>query len=556
MKSSSIGVGVFVAWLSLGTARAEEVLADCSAPHPLDKYQRLRRLSLDLRGRIPSVEEYQALDALADIPQSMVDGFIADDAFRKTMRRLHEELFWPNLTLVGLSNTSNRLVATGPEGATLCRAPTFQPTTADPACVVPIFRIASSSRGILYRGGDGRRLCGTFEQTHFLDANFTPDPAFFRDLDGDGVKEAEGYRWISPYWAPANRIKVCAFDAQEAATAPTATGPAACNTLPGTRVRDCGCGPDLRFCFDSATVRNQISASLREQIGRSVDEVTAGTRPYTDLLLSRKAQVNGPLTFWKRYLVQNGNLTDAYNLKDPQEVLPAKGYLDQSWTEVDRGGIHAGVATLPAYLLKFQTNRGRANRFRIDFACSHYTAPADPKPEPGCSNRADDLTNRCICQSCHERVEPTAAHWGGFAEAGSTQITNRTLYPVSRPECKSSNDPDCRRFYVTDPEEANVGTLRPFQFADAHPEYKTAIAGGPRLLAQKIINSGEFAQCTVQRAFAYLMKRDIRAFGEESDELALLEELSKEFTDPAKGNWRYQWLVKRLISRPEYGSVR
>ena len=42
---------------------------------------------------------------------------------------------------------------------------------------------------------------------------------------------------------------------------------------------------------------------------------------------------------------------------------------------VEAGPAHAGVLTSPAYLLRFQTHRARANRFHVSFLCQPFVAP-------------------------------------------------------------------------------------------------------------------------------------------------------------------------------------
>lgn len=72
--------------------------AACEVQHDIDKYQLLRRLSLDLRSRIPTIEEYEALDAEEDVPVEIWISLTWEgDEFRRTMRQYHERLFWPNI---------------------------------------------------------------------------------------------------------------------------------------------------------------------------------------------------------------------------------------------------------------------------------------------------------------------------------------------------------------------------------------------------------------------------------------------------------------------------
>ena len=66
----------------------------------------------------------------------------------------------------------------------------------------------------------------------------------------------------------------------------------------------------------------------------------------------------------------------------------------------------------------------------------------------------------------------------------------------------------CARFYVTQPDAHNAGSLLAWQYADAHPEYQASIENGPAVLAKQIIDDGSFAACTTKKLFTFLMKRD------------------------------------------------
>jgi len=500
-------------------ASADDASATCEEPHDLDKYQLLRRLSLDLRGEIPSLEEYDALDAEEVVPATTVQQYLETDEFRMTMRRYHELMFWPNVSNVRLNN-QNALLG----------------LKAGPA-----LRIQAASRASLYRG-DPDATCGDFQQTDF-------DPAYpgqFRPKPGS----PEGWRMVSPYWDPGNPVKVCAYDAQETKS----VGGVECNTLAGNADKACGCGPNLDFCYaPSQAASKLILASLREQLARAVDDVVTGGAPYTDLLLSTKAWQNGPIAFWKKNLAPNLSYSATYNVADPDEEVLAKDYLDETWTQVDRKGSHAGVLTLPAYLLRFQTDRGRANRFRITFMCEYFVPPAKLDPAPGCDPAANDLTQRCNCQYCHQKLEPLASYFGLFAEAGSTFMSEASGLPNPNMACKGKGSAFCKRFYVTDAMAHNPGALLSLQWADLHTEYQTNSEAGPRALAQSIVDDGTFAHCTVRKAFAHFVKRDMRAQGAETDELALLDSLADGF---AKSGYSFPWLVQELVSLPQYRRVR
>ena len=543
-----------LAVLCAGAAAHAQVPATCDQPRDVDRYQLLRRLSLDLRGKVPSLAEYEALDAQPSVPASTIQSMVASDDFRRAMRSYHEDLFWPNVTNVQLNNTNSLLVIRGSE---------------------PAWSIASTGRRRTLRGDadvsttQHGLTCGDYEQTHFLPGGgFRPDPAFvFTQVQGGTTVRQEGWRLVAPYWDPANPIKVCAYDAQETATVTVGGAATPCYDAVAFNNAGCGCGPGLVNCYGPvANVARVVQTSLREQLGRSVDKVTSGGRPYTDLVLATRADVNGPINQWKKTFSNNYSLNRVYSLPDDTEQLSSTlAFTDtNTWQSVDRGAMHAGVTTLPGYLLRFQTNRGRANRFRIDFECQSFVPPSDVE-EPGtggCTPDGSDLTKRCTCRYCHQMLEPMASHWGQFSEAGNTFLAVQAGAGNASPgnffrkanNCVGSTSAFCNRFYITASDADNPGALIPYQYSDAqHADITAALAGGPRKRAQEIVDNGVFAKCAVKRVFRNFVKRDMRVEGATTDELALLSTLSDGFKT---NSYSFPWLVEQVVSLPQYRRVR
>ncbi len=523
-----------------------QVAKSCDEPHALDKYQLLRRLSLDLRGRVPSYAEYRALDSVDTVPTATVAAYLASADYQRTMRRYHEDLFWPNVTDVDINFNA----------AAISSIVIKDKTTA--------LSSMGSGRRKMWRGDSDAstttngRACGAFEQTHFdpkYPGQFRPDPAYiFTENQSGTVVKQEGYRKVHPYWAPTTTVNVCAFEAQE--TLVSDKNGTSCNSMEALNIPECGCGPGLRSCYGpKKNVANVILEAMREQLGRKVDEVTSG-KPYTDLLLSTTTEVNGPLSWWKKYLGKLYALNQVYTPADDGEELADLDFTDQAtWKPVDRKGLHAGVLTLPAYMLRFQTNRSRANRFRNNFECSPFVPPAEIETvADGCAESGTDLTARCTCRYCHRILEPLAAHWGQFSEAG-TSFLNPTEYPRSKPGCVSGKPTNlCRRFYVTDSSADAPGSLLSYQYADAqHPAVAPALDGGPRKRVNEIIANGVFGKCTVKRLFANYVKRDMHVTGENLDELDTLNQLSADF---ATHGYDLKWLAQQIVELPQYRSLR
>jgi hypothetical protein len=512
-------IAVACAWAS--PALGDDATLTCDQPHEVDKYQVLRRMTLDLAGRVPSIEEYAALDVDETIPEETTLALIQSDEFRTLMRRYHETLFWPNVSNVRLNNVDTQLGTRdyAPEGVLL---------------------ITSLGTSKTLRGVSGAG-CGDFQQTSF--------GADFRPTNVQTVNGAlqEGWRMVTPYWDTSTQIKVCAFDAQETKVSDDG---APCNSMAGRGKKECGCGPNLSFCYGPSSVSvNPIRESLREQLARSVDQVTSGGKPYTDLVKSKLADEDGYISFWRRNLAPNVSISQTYNAPASTEPISNKNWGDTSWTSFDRKGLHAGVVTLPAYLLRFQTDRGRANRFRIDFMCESFVPPEQPDTT-GCDPGAADLTDRCTCRYCHQKLEPMAAWFSRFTEAGSSQMLDDDGFPAYNENCKKSSS-FCNRFYVTKGDRA--GWLLQFEFANAHPEYEEHANAGPGGFADEIIDDGVFAQCAVKRTFSYLVKRDIRAQGATTDELELLTTLVKSFQD---NGYSFPMLVHDIVSLSAYRRAR
>lgn len=505
----------------------------CDERHGMDPWQIVRRLSLDLAGSAPSFEHLERVSAAAGddeqvdaVIAEITEELIASDGFRQATRRYHEAMLWPNVQNVRLGDVRTVLRADDNE----------------------VLQISAAARRNLFRGvSDGN--CGNFRHT-----SFDPDfPGQFRPLPQNGGQY--GWREVSPYFAPDTTVRVCAHEAQETVQA----GGERCNTREGTYVKACGCGEGLRFCYRN-TSENGIRDSFREQLLLAVDAATAEGADYTDIVLGTKAMQDGRIAHFKRHLATNSAINKTYNDPDPDEEVLGTAYADGTWTEVERGAEHAGVLTLPGFLLKFQTGRGRVNRFRQAFQCQSFEPPAtteDPAVDD-CNETANDLTTRCTCRYCHVALEPLAIGFERFAEAGTTVLTPEAGFPAFEESCKGSNDPFCRRFYVTS-NGGRGGWLRSLEFAAKYPDYEAAFEAGPRGIVADAIwedgdpaggvrtGAGSFASCAARRAFVHYLRRTPT----ESEE-ATIEELAELLAD----GFDYRALVRAVVTNDAYRRIR
>jgi hypothetical protein len=106
---------------------------------------------------------------------------------------------------------------------------------------------------------------------------------------------------------------------------------------------------------------------------------------------------------------------------------------------------------------------------------------------------------------------------------------------------------------VTDSGADNPGSLLPYQYSKAHPEYLHDLDKGPRELAQQIIADGTFANATVTELFAFFFKRAPITDGSIFDEQATIKGLASGFE---KQHYDFTWLVQQIVTLRQYRRTR
>lgn len=509
-------------------AAAQHAPAACDDVVEVSREQRYRQLSLDLNGRVPTVAELDALAADPDLDP--VDALVDSPEFSTFVRRHHRDLLWPSTEFLDVVNAAFNLLlpAQAYEGA----------------------------------GGDGSRLfvlfVGFYQRGGLVPCK--DEPAEF-DADGNLVFEdwpdgtrRDGWVMAEPYWAPGTEVKVCAA---EAALNLQATTGARCDSYQGMATGTCGCGPNLTRCGDIATVQ-AIGASLQEQLLRMVEAPILGGRPYTDMLTTQQELVNGPLVHYYRYLAP---LVIEPIIQVPPvdlAVLPDVPYTDATWREVPRAfDAHSGILTSISFLLRFQTARARANRFYHAYLCEPFIAPPNDLPSPNdpCSQEPN-LRQRCGCNACHARLEPAAAWWGRFAEAG-TMYLEPERFPTFLSRCaqcaRDPNvvcDPICERFYVSEvghPDEAEfAGVLKSYEWRGA--EEIARVEAGPKGLVQSALDDGRLPVCVATKLFERLYHR-APTLTEQVEDLPRFRDVF------VQSNYDFKALVRALVRDPGYGRL-
>jgi hypothetical protein len=571
----------------LASAPPASAQQECPLHKPMSIERHLRKLSIALRGHVPSIEEYEAVAGLDDIPDTYLDEYLASDGFRLAMRRMHEEQLWPNPGGASLVDIGANIQTFNSGGETL-------------------WNMGNNGKRREFRGGNGSHRCQNVPQASMQPGYQLGDVPVCEVKGYDTFQQGaqmvtrawcqEGTVYVTPYWSP-DPIKVCAFAAQnvESYLAPAedlnlngqldiedvdgdaqldpgedlngnglldmgedlnfngnldvaSNDAAECNyiTASGGNRKGCGCGPSLNYC-SRFQHQETIWAAMREQLLRVVDDHTVGGEPYSAMLTTTRSYTNGPLTHYQRYLAQQASLFGStYNVHhDGDAPLPATvDYLDDSFTAVERAAPHAGILTLPAFTLRFQTNRGRANKVRIVFM-DQYFVPPSVYDKDDCIENTSDLSEKCVCKGCHTVLEPLAAYFGQVSERGSGLLTElaKGFADNTNNQCNDQLGVGavnglCDRFYDTDyTDPALPLTLLPLTYADEHPEQEVNFDAGPAGIVDLALapipdaTYSLLARATVKHLFKHLMKREMNLDPAAPDnEIALMEELATAFS--------------------------
>ncbi|MEE2755610.1 MAG: hypothetical protein VYA30_03060 [Myxococcota bacterium] len=493
------------------------VLACDPALEFMEPLRYLRALSLDLRGTVPTLDELQLVQEQGEVPESLIDDWLQSDAFATQAVRFHRKLLWNNVSNINLFSAGFRL---------------------------------GRQNGILWIRNRAMRYRGQSVPCRDEPAQFSADGSIITDENG-----IEGYVEIIPYWsADREPVRICAFDAQDRLVS---EGGAECRLQSGTSDTACGCGPSLRWCTTGQEQRS-ITESMGEALDRFMFSIFRGNRPYTDLFTSRMGFINGPLTyFWLNQTGANAGLVFEPAPLNKDTLMPMPYTARDAWREVELPESHAGVLTRTAFLLRFQTNRSRANRFYDAFLCQPFNPPDGGLPVADEeSARNPDLQLRAGCKYCHALLEPAAAHWGRWTEQGVGYLTPED-FPATRGDCEAcalrgqSCNRECRNFYAIQSfapaEDDFLGMLNAYKFRRA--DHVRNVEVGPKLLALSTVTDNRMPGCVARRAAEWLLGQGIAG----DEDVQWVDELARQFVF---SDLSYQALVKQIVMSPRYRRVR
>jgi hypothetical protein len=520
-------------------AQAQVALDTCSESARVSGPRYLRQLSLDLLGRGPTFSELSASNGTVDA--STIASMLNAPEFKTQLALFHKDLLWPNLANIDLISFRNEM--TKDERGIWGRP--FQ--------------------GITYRGAPyiscadrPAQIVNGVIQTQTLSIT---DPLY--DMMHPEYRQ-EGWVFVEPYWAPGTQIKVCAFDAQSN-TASNAGIP--CGSARATDVESCGCGPNLNYCQAAEyrvkdtgqgyyfSTENMIRDALQAEALKIIEDVVTSGRPYLDILRTSRGYINGPLVHFYKHQAGTSNYSATPSLV-PMETLGDIPFLDETLKPIERDELHAGVLTTGAFLLRFQTNRSRANRFSNAFLCSAFLPPPGglPSPDNECS-REPDLQARCGCKYCHIALEPMATYWGRFSQSGMA-LRVPAAFPSFQPECSdcTSNgrtcSVSCRNSYVTQtskPSDAKyLGKLKELQFVS--DDNVANLDLGPKLLVERSIFNDRLPGCIAKSVWKHFLGRPMSPL----EEVSVLPQIVEAFV---KSHYNFKTLVESVVTSEAYRSI-
>jgi hypothetical protein len=514
--------------------------AHCAPTVDMDPLQLLRQISLDLRGRVPSYEEYEWVRGAED-PEVAAEGLItemlvSEDYFTQ-VREYHQARLWGTLDRSLLQNVyaGQRGLAANGNGN---------------------WRLSGMRRQ--YRGDNID--CLDQPQTQFEDGRPLPIQTYADPACNGGTCRREGYVMVSPYWAPDTEIKVCAYDAQEATVGETGV---ACS-LYHTNDEVCGCGPDLAWCGpEAANAQNQlVRDALAEEPARIFQHVVEEGRSYLEAFTTDTTLMNGPVAHFYRHNTGTTTLTlgGAVAYDTAVSGVPDLAYEDvDTWVPVEREGPHAGAFTTMGYLIRFASNRARANRFYTAFYCDPFV-PQEAGLPPEEEDPSPNLRERAGCQDCHQELEPAAAHWARWRTGGTYGFfrPEELDFVEPRPDCICGGEglPACSAFCSTYFVTAKNSSDEEFGLYQGLPQAAswlaeadtTNVENGPIGLIDTDAERDQIVQCAVRNLGEHLLGRELGA-----DDLPWLQGHVEAFEE---GGYDYTALVRRLVTDERYRTIR
>lgn len=572
-----------------GTPRCDPTTSAPPPKAPDDKLSPtrvLRRIKLALSGRVPTIDEYEALLKASD-PEAVLQKAI-DDGLASTD-------FYDRMVDFGHKWITNGEFTTGAQGdaysgnmsahMTQCKS-----TSLHPGAWYVIDENASA-------------------------ANFCDD----KDENGDPAPAPT--KMVEPWWAPGTQVTVVGYAIREdkeavidGKTVNCATAHTLYYTAGPIGKLGCGCGPNLVWCHPGQDGNSRNDKQQRRHIwdepARLVAHLAWHDRPLSDLVtgnytvgnnmvraeylrLARRTgaypELDDDTTWWKPSLDKGPRDPEHTDPDDPwawrefvvEELTPfllaatpgktASGDLSRTFTWDPRkdtgpspGIAAAGVLTMPGVNSSFVRERPRAARFLEIFACQKFTPPP---PALNLGAPGVDIAKTGTCQHCHKLMDPVAVAFKRWDYDNSNYIPFAMLVDVGPWEVTTdqlggqypyNGNPFSRWVGAwipgtvltpIDPAdvEKNPGALaddtipKSYEILGVHPDGTS----GPLGFGKVLVTSGAFDRCAAQRLYERFVGHPL----DPERENVYIAALADEFV---KGGRKVRPFVKSLFGKPEF----
>ena len=178
------------------------------------------------------------------------------------------------------------------------------------------------------------------------------------------------------------------------------------------------------------------------------------------------------------------------------------GMGDRSLAGAKKRGCWDGTAAI--------IQRGRAGFARLEEIFRERPEIVSGEAE----QRQMDLQLRAGCRYCHAILEPGGAHWGRYGERNALFL-DPSFFPKLSTKCRdcalagnTTCDNECGNYVMQafDGDGANsLGLLRTYLYRTQDEE--SNIVGGPRLMVQRFMQTGELEKCAVRNIWNHLLGR-------------------------------------------------
>lgn len=491
----------------------------------------LRRLSHDLRGRAPSYAELARIVKQGYVDSATIDAMLNDPRFVGQFREFIKDLLTLNTSDLRFEggSLSVRFVRMKDDGTRVYSSRDPHNIFLDKGNIGQLVFLRGAVIHCLNEPAkydkNGALLCkikGTQTYRPCIDA--------YNDRRNKKKNVAqEGYVMVRPYWEsdPTKTIKTCALAALKDPNPVYNKIQYYCdsarsrNAYARRHALLCGCGPNMKWCFRNAesvskaklvSMNTELMLSVMEQTLRMADRVARGAS-YTSLLQSKEIEVNGPISHLLRNAAYSTTRITVPSIKEMPNLPKLEYYQKSTWKKITFNSRQSGVLTLPFFMLKYATNRGRLHRYHNAFLCQYFTPPAGglPAPTDAC-HQEPNLMKRCGCKHCHTTIEPEAAFWGRWQESAWFPL-HSTDFPKTRTSCVSKKPSGmCKKLYLTESkhpsEDPYKGRLLSYVFAT--PSMEKNIQDGPQKLVQRDINNGKIAGCGVSKLWSWFVGYDLQ----------------------------------------------